>query len=115
MATAVIKSDGDRIDYTPLTDVVAGQIILLNGKLFLASEAIASGVKGALAAAYVALFPKSASEAVAVGDTIYWDDVAAQICTDADDGGSPAVAHTNLGRSLFAAAQTATTILFRQV
>jgi predicted RecA/RadA family phage recombinase len=72
MATAIIKSDGDRIDYTPSGNVSAGDVVVLAGRLCIASEDIAANVLGSLLVFGIVTLPKAAPLAIAVGDTIYW-------------------------------------------
>lgn len=66
------QSTGCTIDYTPGSDVTAGDVIVLGSIVGIATQDIASGVKGALTIQGVFKVPKITG-ANAVGTLIYWD------------------------------------------
>ena len=75
MAEAVFSHEGQAIDYTPSgADVAAGQVIDLGTFVGVAVRPIADGVTGALHIEGVFDFLKYTGEAIAVGDTVYWDE-----------------------------------------
>lgn len=73
MSTTTYRHTGDIIDYTPGSNVSAGDIIVQNE---LCGQVVAdtlSGEKGALRVTGVINIPKLSTDVVAVGDAIYWD------------------------------------------
>lgn len=60
------------IDYTPGSDVIAGQVVVIGTIPMIAPVAIASGVKGVLNASGIWKVPQAA-EAITAGDAVYWD------------------------------------------
>ena len=66
------QSTGCTIDYTPGSAVTAGDVIVLGSVVGIATQDIASGVKGSLALDGVFLVPKITG-VNAVGTPIYWN------------------------------------------
>lgn len=65
--------DGDFLNYTPSgAAVTAGQPVLCGDRVFVAPNAIADGVLGALATEGVWEFGKTTGEAWAFGQKLYW-------------------------------------------
>ncbi len=112
MATATFVHDGKAIDYTPGSDVSAGDVVLQGDLIGIAKRDITSGVLGALAVTGVFDVPKTAGvgEAIAVGATVYWDvaDVVAK--TDDETG-----ANKLLGKTVLAAGDDDATVRVRLV
>lgn len=75
MATATIRSCGEVIDYTPVSAVAAGDVVVLSSVLIgVAEVAIAANSKGALRVRGCAKFPKTAGAgALNQGVKVYWD------------------------------------------
>lgn len=76
--TYAIFSFGDPLmaDYIPVSDVLAGDVIVIGQTLMIAHGDIATGRKGALAAGFgVYDMPKASggSTAIAAGTTVFWD------------------------------------------
>ena len=70
---------GDAIDYTPIADVAAGDVVVLAGKLAgVAKLDIKAGELGALALTGVYEVAKTAGFAVAAGMEVGWDPAARQ-------------------------------------
>ena len=72
MAQATFLQEGKAIDYTPGSDVVAGQVVVLGSMIGIAVRPIASGALGALAIAGVFDVAK-VNGAISVGVAVYWD------------------------------------------
>ena len=69
---AKLISEGRTLDYTPQSDVSAGDVIVRGRMVTVAVRDINSGVKGAVYADGVVQLPK-AQEALADGAAVYWD------------------------------------------
>ena len=72
MATATYKAEGNRVDYTPGSDVDAGAVIEFDAMIGIATQAIADGEKGSLAIGGVFSMPKGGT-AIDQGVTVHWD------------------------------------------
>ena len=70
---AIFRHDGWRMDYTPGSDVAAGDVIDLGTYVGIATDAIASGTLGSLALYGAFDVNKYTGETPAVGDKMYWD------------------------------------------
>jgi predicted RecA/RadA family phage recombinase len=69
---ALYYADGDVIDYTPGSAVVAGDVVVVGTFPLVAPSAIAANVKGTLIAEGVVQVPQKA-EIIAAGAAVYWD------------------------------------------
>lgn len=72
-AIATYVNEGDSIDYTPGSDVTAGDVIDLGNFVGIATSDIASGVLGSLVVEGVFDVNKYDSEAITLGAPVYWD------------------------------------------
>jgi predicted RecA/RadA family phage recombinase len=110
MATARFIHDGHSIDYTPGSDVSAGDVIVQGDLVGIAKLDIAANALGALAVVGVFDFPKTAGvgEAIAVGVKVYWD-VADTVAKTDDETG----ANKYIGKTVKAAGDDDTTVLVR--
>jgi len=106
MPTATYKGLGDRIDYTPSSAVSAGDVVVMNNLVGVATEDIAANALGSLAVEGVFDFPLESGQAFTLGADVYWD-ATNQIATDA-------VAQY-LGKCVKAAAADAATIRVKLV
>lgn len=70
---AVYVQEGDQIDYTPVADVSAGDVIIQGTLIGIALRDITANVMGALAVEGVFDVNKFAGEAIAFGATVYFD------------------------------------------
>lgn len=70
---AVYVSDDCAIDYTPGSDVAAGDVIDLGNMVGVAKHPIKSGALGALATEGVFDFVKYTGEEIALFAKVYWD------------------------------------------
>lgn len=88
MATAVFIHEGRSIDYTPGTNVSAGDVVVQEDLLGIAKLDIAAGILGALAVDGVFDFPKATGggSGISAGASVYWDEGATEATTDAAGG-----------------------------
>ena len=108
---AIYVQKGDSIDYTPDSDVGAGDVVIIGANLLgIAKLDIKSGELGALALVGVFDMPKreGAGTAIAIGVTVYWDAANQVVTTDSNSG-----ANLQLGRAVAAAADAATMVRVR--
>jgi len=70
---AVYRHYGNQIDYTPVADVAAGDVIDLGTFVGIAQRAIPANTLGALAVEGVFEVNKFTGEAIAYGAPVYWD------------------------------------------
>jgi predicted RecA/RadA family phage recombinase len=110
MATATYVHDGNAIDYTPGSDVSAGDVVVLEDLIGVAKRPIAAGALGALAVAGVFDFPKTAGvgEAIAAGAKVYWDVADGVAKTDDETG-----ANKLIGKVVAAVGDDDTTVRVR--
>lgn len=66
------RQEGDVIDYTPVSAVLAGSVYVLGNIITIVPHDIAAGQKGVTALRGVFNVPKDASN-VTAGDKLYWD------------------------------------------
>lgn len=97
--------EGDMIDYTPGSDVYAGDVIVIGSVPFVAVQDIASGVLGALACSGVFKVPK-ATGALSAGDAIYWHTTGSPVTGTASTGAADGTASGGylMGLAVLAAA-----------
>lgn len=88
-------SEGESIDYTPGSAVVAGAVIVLNGIVGIAPTAIAADVKGALSVEGNKKVPKTTA-AWSVGLAVHWNATG-----DPDGGTAGSGAANQLGTGVF--------------
>lgn len=83
MPKATFVQEGERVDYTPATDVAAGDVVVQGELVGIAKTPIAANAPGALAVDGVADFPKAtgATTAITAGAKVYWDAVNQQATT----------------------------------
>lgn len=74
MTTTFVHA-GDSIDYVPVADVAAGQVVVLNDLVGVAKRRIPAGKLGALAVTGVFDVPKDTGlpTGIQVGRRVYWD------------------------------------------
>lgn len=82
---ALTHKDGDVLDYTPGSAVIAGQVILMGTVPCIATSAIAANKKGAVACEGIFRVPKT-SDAFTLGDAVYWDEDGTPVTGDALSG-----------------------------
>jgi predicted RecA/RadA family phage recombinase len=97
---ATFVQEGFNIDYTPVADVAAGDVVVQADLVGVANRNIKANEQGALAVAGVFDFPKAAGAGVtfAAGAKAYWDDT--NNLAVADGGG----ANKLIGKAVRAAA-----------
>ena len=107
MAAKYIQDD-ESVDYTPGSNVTAGDVVVQGDLVGVAKLDIAAGRLGALAVEGVFDFPKSTAggSAIAVGTTVYWN-AGAQQATATSAG------NKLLGKTIKAAVDADTTVRVR--
>lgn len=107
---AIYKKEGDAVDYTPVADVAAGDVVVQGDLVGVASREVKAGTLGALTVSGVFDFPKAtgAGSGIAAGAKVYWDSTA-KVATTSDGGG----ANKLLGKSVAAAGDNDATIRAR--
>jgi predicted RecA/RadA family phage recombinase len=106
MAQATFVQDGESIDYTPVADVAAGDVVVQGDLVGVAKLDIKANKLGALAVGGVFDFAKLAALALAVGTIVYWDD-AANVATNVAAG------NKQIGKVVRAAAAADATVRVR--
>lgn len=106
MAQATFVQDGECIDYTPVADVAAGDVVVQGDLVGVAKRDIPANTVGSLAVGGVFDFAKLAALALAVGTLVYWDD-AADVATNVAAG------NKLLGKVVRAAAAADATVRVR--
>jgi predicted RecA/RadA family phage recombinase len=104
---AKFLAEDDMIDYTPGSDVAAGDVIVTNSIIGIATRAIASGVKGNLVVEGVCRVRKK-QEALTAFATVYWDATGDPYNSTAGSGALTATSTNNtyFGFVITAAAST---------
>lgn len=82
---ATFLQDGHSIDYTPGSDVAAGDVVVLGSLVGIATRPIAANTRGALAVSGVFRITKLSTDEVTTGAVLYWDDTNKRV-TLADSG-----------------------------
>lgn len=104
MPDATYAFPGERISHTPGSAVASGEVVVVNGRCFVATQPIAANVAGSLAAEGAFRIAKTAGLAINLGDLVFWDDTA-------NEANKTASGNTYLGVCVAAAATTDTTVL----
>ena len=108
---AVYVQKGDDIDYTPGSDVGAGDVVVIGANLLgIAKLDIKSGELGALSLKGVFDMPKTAGTgtAIANGAKVYWD-ATNKVVVATDNSG----ANLSLGKTVAAAVDAGTSVRVR--
>ncbi len=71
--SATFRAEGNRIDHTPVAAVTAGDVVVQNGWVCVATRDIAAGALGSLACEGILDFDKE-EVAFAVGEDVYYDE-----------------------------------------
>lgn len=71
---AIYRADADIINYTPGSAVSAGQVVVINGRCFVAHAAIPASTLGSVYASGVFDVTKQSGVTFTAGDIVYWDD-----------------------------------------
>jgi predicted RecA/RadA family phage recombinase len=110
MPTATFIQTGDTIDYTAVTDLAAGAVVVIGELVGVTRTAIKAGQRGAIAVAGVFDFPKptGAGTASGVGINIYWDEAESVAKANAEAG-----ANKLIGKSVAAATDDDTLVRVR--
>ncbi|TVQ33885.1 MAG: DUF2190 family protein [Phycisphaeraceae bacterium] len=110
MATAIFVHEGGMVDYTPSSNVAAGDVVVQGELVGVAKQPIAADALGALAVQGVFDFPKATggATAIAAGALLHWDAANELATTDADGG-----ANKLIGKSVAAAGDGDATVRIR--
>jgi predicted RecA/RadA family phage recombinase len=110
MATATYVHDGKSIDYTPGSDVSAGDVVVQGDLVGIAKLDIAASALGALAVTGVFDLPKTTGvgEAITAGAKVYWDAGDGVAKTDDESG-----TNKYLGKAIAAAGDDDETVRVR--
>lgn len=110
MPTAVFVQEGNQVDYTPVAEVAAGDVVVQGDLVGVAKTPIAAGVAGALAVHGVFDFPKAigVGTAIVAGVSVYWDVADQQAKADSESG-----ANKLLGKTAAAAGDDNATVRVR--
>lgn len=105
MATAVVRGEGQVVDYTPGADVDAGDVVVQESLVGVATRDITDSVLGALLVKGLVDFPKDtgSGDAISAGVQLYWD-AGNEVATATADS------NKKLGVSAVAAAASASTV-----
>lgn len=109
MANYVQK--GENLDYIPASNVTAGTVVVLGDRIGIVGEDIAAGETGSVIVTGVFELEKSGSNAIAMGQTVYFDGTG--ITDAADDGEESPTAYAKAGYAAAAAAASAAKILVK--
>jgi predicted RecA/RadA family phage recombinase len=103
MSQAEFVQHGDTVDYTPVADAAAGDVVVQGDLVGVTKRDIKANTLGALAVEGVFDFAKEAGGGVtfAAGDLAYWDDTN-DVAVTTDGAG----ANKLLGKAVAAAADT---------
>ncbi|MGC9455751.1 MAG: DUF2190 family protein [Phycisphaerae bacterium] len=110
MPTASFVHNGSSIDYTPGSDVSAGDVVVQGDLVGITKTPIAANALGSLAVVGVFDLPKAtgSGEAIAAGVKVYWD-VADGVAKTDDESG----ANKLLGKTVAAAGDDDETVRVR--
>ena len=112
---AVFSQRGDAIDYIPLADVNAGDVVVQHDLVGIAKLDIKAGERGALALTGVYTVPRVSGPGTAMeaGMKLYWLQVDQKATLAADDGGEPPVTYPYLGKCILTAEDDEETVQVR--
>lgn len=110
MALAVFSHDGNAVDYTPGSDVAAGDVVVQGDLVGVARTPIGANTPGSLAVVGVFDFPKAtgADTGVSAGTKVYWDTTEKKAKADDETG-----VNKLLGKTVLAAADADATVRVR--
>jgi predicted RecA/RadA family phage recombinase len=103
MALATFVCEGSAIDYTPSSDVAAGDVVVQADTIGVARTPIPANTPGSLAVTGVFDFPKATGtgSGIVAGAEVYWDVADKQAKTDSESG-----ANKLLGKAIQSASDT---------
>ena len=106
MPVAIVRGDGDSVDYIPSADVAAGDVIVQGDLIGVAAIAIPAGKLGALRVRGLFTMPKPSGTAISAGAILYWDATGNKVALTDGTG-----TNKKLGKAAAAAASADTTVL----
>ena len=110
MALVSFVCEGNALDYTPSSDVAAGDVVVQADLIGVAKTPIPANTPGSLAISGVFDFPKATGTdtGIAAGANVYWDAADKQAKTDDESGGNKL-----LGKTIQSAADSDATVRVR--
>ena len=101
MATAEFIQAGDAVDYTPVADVTAGDVVVQEELVGVAKRDIKANELGALSVTGLIDFPKATggSTSIAAGKNVYWDVGDTEAKEDSESGANKLIGKTVLAAS----------------
>lgn len=111
-STATYRQDGDSIDYTPVSAVLAGTVVIQKGLVGITVTDIAASEKGAVRTKGVFAVPKITG-AIAIGDPVFWNATADPVSGTAGSGAANNTGGTFLGTCVLAAVSGDATVEVR--
>src|SRR5690606_15780995 len=73
MPQALFVQDGKDIDFTPVTDIAPGDVVVQGDLIGVSKRHIAANEPGSLAVTGVFEIPKASADVIAVGVKVYWN------------------------------------------
>jgi predicted RecA/RadA family phage recombinase len=117
MAVPLVRfvQDGQIVDYTPVGDTPAGTVVVQGSLVGVTKLDIRAGKLGAMAVVGIFDFPKTVGtgSGITVGTEVYWDAADGVATASANNGATPPVAYTYVGKTTAAAADADATVRVR--
>jgi len=108
MPQGVFVSSGECIDYTPSSAIAAGDIVVQDDLVGIATRPIAAGTTGALAVSGIFDIVKASDTVFTAGQKVYWD-ATNKVAVTTDGGGTNKL----IGKAVAAAGSGLTTVRVR--
>ena len=93
MPTATFIQDGYAVDYTPVSDVSAGDLVIAGNLLGIAKRDIPANTAGALAVRGVFEFTSEPLSNYGLGTAVYWNASELEASPDSDGGNRPLIGY----------------------
>ena len=93
MPTATFIQDGYAIDYTPVSDVFAGDLVFAGNLVGVAKRDIPANTAGALAVRGVFEFTSEPLVSYGLGAAVYWNASESEASPDSDGGNRPLIGY----------------------
>ena len=106
MPTAVVLYDGEYVNYTPATNVAAGDVFFMGHLFLVATRPVPANTEGAFLIRGIVQLPKATGtgKTISAGALVYWD-AANNVATATAIGGTTAI-----GKAVAAAGATDSTV-----
>lgn len=80
--SVIFRHDGDALDFTPESDVAAGEVVVLGSLVTVALTPIEAGKLGSVKRRGVFRFPMPAADTLEAYESAYWDDADEEVNAD---------------------------------